>query len=162
MKYLIEIFGQGSNLETLQMVLRGIVIFLLTLLFLRISGRRSFGLRTPMDNIISITLGAVLSRAIVGASPFLPVVATGLVIAVLHRVFGWLVLHSNRFGGFAEGNKILLYEDGNFIDANMRRALVGKEDIMRGIRAAAMTENLEKIDRVYMERNGEITVLKKG
>jgi len=58
------------------MAARSVVVFVITLLLLRISGRRSFGLRTPLDNIISIILAAVLSRAIVGASPFFSMVVS--------------------------------------------------------------------------------------
>jgi len=48
---LIEMFGQGKDLNTLQMSCRGIVVFFIALLLIRISGRRSFGMHTPLDNI---------------------------------------------------------------------------------------------------------------
>ena len=161
MDILIEIFGEGKELSWYQMCSRGVVIFILTLVFLRISGRRSFGLRTPMDNIISITLGAILSRAIVGVSPFLPIIATGLLIALMHRAIGWLIVRHKKIAMILEGNKILLYSDGKFIYKNLRRVQVSEEHIMQGIRKSALTENLEKIDKVYIERNGEISAVKK-
>src|ERR1700733_6885187 len=57
MHLLIEIFGEGKDLTFLQMTARGIVVFFLALLLIRISGRRSFGMHMPLDNIISIMLG---------------------------------------------------------------------------------------------------------
>lgn len=60
-----------------------------------------------------------------------------------------------------EGNKILLFENGNFIENNMTTALVCKEDIMQGIRKSALTEDIARIEKVYMERNGEISAIKK-
>ena len=158
---LIEIFGQGKDLNTLQMSCRGIVVFFIALLLIRISGRRSFGMHTPLDNIISISLGAVLSRAIVGASAFVPVIISCLVIVLLHRFLAWLILRSKRISELVEGNKILLFENGRFIPENINKALVCEEDIMQGIRRTALTDNLNKIDKVYMERNGEISALKK-
>lgn len=161
MNIIQEIFGEGKDLNVLQMSCRSVVVFLIAYLLLRISGRRSFGLRTPLDNIITITLGAVLSRAIVGASPFVPIVVASLVIVLLHRAFAWLTTRSKAFAGFAEGDKILLYSNGKFDRHHMKRALVREEDIMRGVRRAALTDDLEKIDRIYMEQNGEISVVKK-
>lgn len=161
MNLLIEIFGQGKNLTTLQMSCRGIVVFVIAFLLIRISGRRSFGIRTPLDNIIVIVLGATLSRAIVGASAFVPVVITCFLIVCMHRGFGWLISRSNRFAKFVEGNKILLFNKGEFIDDHLKRALLCKEDVMQGVRRSALTEDMEQIDRCYIERNGEVSAIKK-
>lgn len=140
---------------------RGVVVFLYALLLIRISGRRSFGVRTPMDNIIVISLGAILSRGVAGSSPFIPVMVTCLVIVLLHRLFGWLVANNETFSRVTEGNKILLFADGRFIKKNVQKALVCREDIMQGIRKSALTDDLDKIDKVYMERTGEISAIKK-
>ncbi len=161
MNTLIEIFGEGKNLSALQMTSRGIVVFVIAFVLIRISGRRSFGIRTPLDNIIAITLGATLSRAIVGASSFVPVIITCFAIVLLHRGFGWLISHSERFGRFVEGNKILLFSEGKFNDRNMKKALLCKEDVMQGVRKSALTDDMDKIDRCYIERNGEVSALKK-
>jgi uncharacterized membrane protein YcaP (DUF421 family) len=161
MKLIIEVFGQGKDLTILQMSCRGIVVFMITLLLIRISGRRSFGMRTPLDNIIVITLGALLSRAIVGASSFFPVIVCSLVIVCMHRAFGWAMAHNKRFAELVEGKKMLLFEDGQFVKKNLDDALVCKEDVMRDVRKRALTENLERIDKIYFENTGEISPVKK-
>ncbi|MGN6646007.1 MAG: DUF421 domain-containing protein [Cytophaga sp.] len=157
----IEIFGTGKELSPLQMSCRAIVIFIIALVLIRISGRRSFGIKTPLDNIISILLGAILSRAVVGASPFIPIVTACLVLVIIHRFLGWIKIKNTSVGKFVEGSKILLFENGRFIEKNMKRALVCQEDIMQAVRKSALTDHLERIDKVYMERNGEISTIKK-
>jgi uncharacterized membrane protein YcaP (DUF421 family) len=161
MEILRIIFGEGKELTALQMSSRGVVVFFIALIVIRISGRRSFGVRSPLDNIITISLGAVLSRAIVGASDFVPVIVTCFVVVILHRLIGSLIAHSKLFGRFIEGDKIILFENGTFDESNMKRALVCKEDIMQGVRKSAMMEDMTRIDKVYMERNGEISSIKK-
>lgn len=161
MELLTEIFGEGKDLNTVQMCCRGIVVFMIAFLLIRISGRRSFGLRTPLDNIISILLGAILSRAVVGASAFIPVIITSLVIVTLHRLIGWLIVKSKKFASWVEGDKILLYQNGKFIKDDMEKALICEEDTMQGVRKSALTEDLNDIDKIYMERNGDISPLKK-
>jgi len=86
MELLLKIFGESKDLNALQMSSRGVVIFIIAFLLIRISGRRSFGVRTPLDNIITISLGAIMSRAVVGASAFVPVIVCCFVIVFLHRV----------------------------------------------------------------------------
>ena len=136
-------------------------MFLFALVLIRISGRRSFGIRTPLDNIIVILLGTVLGRAIVGASPFLPVIVASLLIVLIHRFFGWLSVHSKLFSRIIVGEKIILFKDGQFIKENMDKALVCEEDVMQGVRKSALTDQLEKIDKIFIERNGEISAVKK-
>jgi uncharacterized membrane protein YcaP (DUF421 family) len=162
MDIFIKIFGEDRQLDTLQMICRGIAVFFIAFVLIRISGRRSFGLRTPLDNVITILLGAILSRVVVGVSPFIPVVATCFVIVVLHRIFGWLVTKYHKtFGHWFEGSIILLYDKDKFKPDNMKRAMVSKEDMLQGIRKSALTEDMEDIEKVYMEKNGEISAIKK-
>jgi len=162
MQTLIHIFGEGKDLTILQMIARGIVVFFIALILLRISRRRSFGLHTPLDNIISIVLGAVLSRAIVGASDFLPVIGACTTIVLLHRIVGWALVRHQKLSRFIQGEKIVLFENETFHSENMGKALVCEEDVLQGMRKSALTEDLQKIERIYSERNGEISTIKKA
>jgi uncharacterized membrane protein YcaP (DUF421 family) len=161
MDTLLKIFGEGKDLNTLNMCSRAFVIFLIALVLIRISGRRSFGVRTALDNIIVVLLGAILSRAVSGASPFVPTVAASLTLVFAHRLAAWSILRSDAVSGLVEGDKIMLFEGGKFIEDNLKKALVCKEDVMQGVRKSALTEDLEKVEKIYIERNGEITLVKK-
>jgi len=161
MEILKTIFGEGKDLDTLQMCARGVVVYMIALVLIRISGRRSFGVKTSLDNIIAILLGAILSRAVVGASQFVPVILCCLVIVCLHRGLSLVIIRFPTVGRWVEGNHILVFEDGHFIDAHLKRGLVAQEDVMEGVRKSALTEDMSKIDKVYLERNGDISPVKK-
>lgn len=140
---------------------RGIVIFIITLILIRISGRRSFALGSSFDVIIAILLGAVLSRAIVGSSPFFPTVIASFVIVIIHRLVAMLSVKSDKLGWLLKGEKILLYKDGQFFRSNMLKALVSEKDIMEGVRQHALCDDLDKAEAIYMERSGRISVVLK-
>lgn len=70
---------------------------------------------------------------------------------LLHR----LITHNQKFGRFVEGQKIELYGDSRLIDDHLKRALICKEDLMQGVRKSALTVNMDQIDKVYIERNGD-------
>ena len=156
-----DLWGNGRSLNALQMSLRGVAVFILALVLFRISGRRSFGIGSPLDNIIVILLGAILSRAVVGASPFIPVMVTCTIIVLLHRIVSWLKAKSDRFSKFVEGEKIILFKDGNFIQHNLNRAQLNKEDIMQEVRKTALTNDLCTISEIFIERSGHIGIVKK-
>ena len=85
--------------------------------------------------------------------PFQPVLVVCLLISALYCLLGWLVSAYPAFADFVEGDKILLYSNGQFIGKNLRRTQVCRE--------GALTDGLKQIDRLYMERKGEISALKK-
>lgn len=156
-----ELFGHGKNLNALQMSCRGVVTFFLALVLIRIAGRRSFGMKSAFDNIIALLLGAVLSRAVVGASPFIPTTCTCTVIAILHRGFAWLSIHSKVIGTLVKGNKILIYENGQEKEKNMKRSLVSDNDLKEELRLKMNADTLDDVKTVYMERNGELSFIEK-
>ena len=57
--------------------------------------------------------------------------------------------------------KILLFERGHFLKKNMNKAQVCQEDILQGVRKSALTSDLSEIEQIYIERNGEISAIKK-
>ena len=162
METLRQLLGQGEHLTILQMSLRGALFFIYCLALIRLSGRRSFGLRNPLDNIIAILLGAIMSRAVVGASPLLPVASCSLVVALLHRAISWLTRRFRWFSRIVEGNKIIVFQDGEMNRQNLVKGLISEEDVMQGVRKSALTNDLSTIDKVYLERNGEISAIKKN
>src|SRR5471030_2212622 len=103
MDALIAVFGSGQDLDSLQMAARAAAAFIGALVCIRISGRRSFGQRSPCDSVVVILLGATLSRAIVGASPFVATVLSSLVIVACHRLLALACVRSSRFERLVDG-----------------------------------------------------------
>jgi uncharacterized membrane protein YcaP (DUF421 family) len=159
--FLYRAFGEGKDLEWWQMLDRAIVIFLLAIFLLRLSGRRSFGMKSPLDNTIVILLGATLSRALVGVSPFIPTVVACLGLVLLHRAFAWISLRSHTFGRLIKGKAIPVYKDGKFDQDNMRRSLISESDIREGLRKSLNTENLDRVDTILLERGGSLSIIEK-
>jgi len=54
MQTINELFGQGFNLNILQMTLRAIVIFFIALILIRYTGMRMFGIKSAFDICVTI------------------------------------------------------------------------------------------------------------
>jgi uncharacterized membrane protein YcaP (DUF421 family) len=158
---IIELFGEGKDLTPIQMSLRAIVIFIMALIFIRVSGSRSFGIKTPFDNVINILLGAILSRAVVGASPFIATVCASFSIVLIHRIFAWICVYNNFFGKLVKGEPKILYKDGTLIIKNMKHCSVSEKDLTEAIRIKAGKNSLSDIKQACLERNGEISIVPK-
>jgi uncharacterized membrane protein YcaP (DUF421 family) len=161
MDTLINLFGEGKDLTALQAALRALIVFAGTLVCIRISGRRSFGQRSPFDYVVAILLGATLSRVIVGASPVIPTVAGALALVVLHRVFAWACVHSPALERFAGGVEREIYRDGRFDEAQLSAALITRHDVLEAARQRLGELDLARVQSAILERNGEISMIKK-
>jgi len=155
-----ELFGNGDDLTVEQMALRAGVIFFFTLWLVRISGRRSFAQHGTFDVCVIVLLGAILSRAVVGASPFWSSVAAATVIAVLHRLVALASIRWNWVEDLVNGHAIVLVRSGRIDEQALRNALVTREDLERSMREQIKTSDLAQVHRALLEKNGHITILK--
>jgi uncharacterized membrane protein YcaP (DUF421 family) len=161
MNLIEQLIGTGKELTISQMAIRTVFVFLFSLFLIRIAGKRSFGMRMPLDNVLTILLGAILSRAIVGASPFLPILCSALVLTLLYRIFGGLAFHNKWIGKMVKGSSQVLYTDKKLMEDNMKKSMITHHDLMEGVRINSNVDSLDKVETVYEERNGEISVIKK-
>lgn len=156
-----DLTHEDNNLSMLQMSCRAVILFFVTLFIIRISGMRAFGRKSAFDAIIVIMLGAVLSRAVVGANPFFPTVTAGLVFGIIHRFMGWLSVKSDAFGILVKGRSKCLYEKGKFNHSKMLFTGVSTKDIMEAVHSQLNTDSLDDVKQIFMERTGEISIIKK-
>jgi uncharacterized membrane protein YcaP (DUF421 family) len=151
------LFGSGSDLDGLQMVDRGIAVFVLALLMVRMAGRRSFGQHRPFDACATVLLGSVLSRAVVGASPFWPTMLSGVAIVAMHRLIGMASVRWPAFERLVSGDKRELVKDGMRDAHEMGRALITGRDLDEAVRAKTGDER-SPLARAVLERDGRLTI----
>ncbi|MFM0179054.1 MULTISPECIES: DUF421 domain-containing protein [Paraburkholderia] len=161
MQILIAVFGEGKDISSLQMAMRAAATFFAALVFIRISGRRSFGQRSPFDYVVAILLGATLSRAIVGASPVVPTLVASLVIVLVHRALAWACIRSRALESLVVGVEREVYRDGRFNEREMLAALITRTDVLETVRQELGSDALDRVKSAILERNGEISIIRK-
>ncbi len=158
MQDLRQLIDASNDLSVAAMAIRALIVFCFTLIFLRVAGRRSFGQRSAFDLCITVLLGAILSRAIVGASSMPPTLAAGAVLVLLHRLIGMLVTRWAWLDDLISGTERLLVRDGRKDPHQMRAGLISDRDIDVALRKKADGATLDHVARAVLERNGEITI----
>jgi uncharacterized membrane protein YcaP (DUF421 family) len=156
-----ELFGRGEDLTALQMAVRSFIMFFIALALIRLGGMRIFGKKTAFDNILVIMLGAILARGVVGASPFFSAVAAAAVMVVIHKILAFLAMKHVWVGMVVKGYRRSLYKNGQFNLKNMRITSISKDDLMEGVRIEINSDNLDEVKEVHIEKNGQISVVKK-
>lgn len=158
-----DLIGEGDAQLTLaQILLRTFIVCILTVALIRLSDRRAYSLLSPFDNVIIFLQAAILGRILLDPHvQFMPSLAGAALISILHRCFAWLAMRSDFFGHLLKGKTIMLIKDGKYIEKNMRKASVSKEDLHETLRKAGGTDDVDKVKFAHMERDGNISVVKK-
>jgi uncharacterized membrane protein YcaP (DUF421 family) len=149
------------DLTFIQISLRGIIVFLVTLVAMRLGHKRSLSRKTPFDAVLLVILAAVLSRAINGSAAFFATLGGGVVLVVLHRLFAHLAYYSHGFGILVKGKPDTIVRDGECDFEMMRRNHVSTHDLEEDMRLDAHTDDLSKIRLARVERSGDISFIKK-
>lgn len=156
------LFGEGKVLNALQMGDRAFAMFFITLLLIRIAGIRAFAQKSAFDMIIVIMLGAILSRAVTGASSFFPTVTAGAILAIVHRLLALASIYNDTIGAIVKGNKIILFKNNKIIKKNMINCSVSYKDIEEEVRLILNETTMDNVEEIFMERSGKISVIKKS
>lgn len=156
---LTNIWGVNNEIGILEIMARAAVMFVIMLIMIRLSGMRSFGKGDVFDNILTILLGAVLARGIVGATPFLSAVAGGVTIMLIHGLLSSLSFWDRWVGKVVKGKWLCLYKDGEFNWENMKTANITKHDIEEQLRIRLHTNSLDDVKEIFFERTGMISFI---
>lgn len=158
---LTQWWGIKENIGPVEIAARSAVMFVIALVLLRVAGMRPFGKGESFDKIITFLIGAILSRGVVGATPFVSTVVSMIVILLIHKLLSRFSLYSKWFGDVVKGKKTLLYQNGAFHQPNLKKTEISQNDIMEDLRLSIQANNLETIKEIYLERTGEISFVKK-
>jgi len=162
-QFVESLLGLGlepKELTSLQVSIRGVVVFVATLIMVRLSSKRSLAEKTAFDAALIVVVASVLARAINGSAPFFPTLVVGFVLVILHRLLALGAYFSHAFGILIKGKPVVLVENGKLQRKNMRLNHISEHDLEEDMRLDAATEDLSKIRVARVERSGDISFIK--
>lgn len=151
---------EPKDLTFLQISFRGIIVFVVTLVMVRLSSKRSLAEKTAFDAVLLVIIASVLARAINGSAAFWPTLGSGFVLVGLHRLLAVVAYYSHDFGILVKGKAVVLVENGELRCKNMRINHISEHDLEEDMRLDAATDDLSKIKVARVERSGDISFIK--
>jgi len=137
---------------------RALVGFIAAWALFKLGKKRFLRQGSAFDAVIAIIVGAVLGRGIAEGDSFFPALAAGAVIIAAHWVFARLAHESPLWSRMIEGHERILMRDGVLDRRQMRQALVSEDDIVQALRLRTGQNDLGRVEAVWQERNGEISL----
>jgi len=161
---LSQVLGLGlepKDLTFLQISVRGIIVLIATLGMVRLAQKRFLARINALDAILSLVLASMLARAVNGSSAFFPTIGAGFVLVLFHRFIAYLAFRWEWFGDCLKGREDVLVDHGHFQEKNLQKNHITEKDLLEELRLNGNLEDLQKVKRAFIERSGEISVVKR-
>ncbi|GEO91852.1 DUF421 domain-containing protein [Kocuria flava] len=147
--------------HALAVVASAVGIYLAFLVLVRLFGQRVLSGMSTFDVVITVMLGAVAGRVVIGHPPTLAAGVLGLgTLFVLEAAFGRL-RSGVRGAAVVNGRALLLMAGAEVLEANLRRAHVVEAELFGALRRAGV-RSPEEVACVVFEPSGAISVLRRG
>ena len=144
----------------MDLVLRAAFVFGFILLLTRVIGKRELSRLEPFDLVLLIVLGDALQQGLTQDDYSLTgaVLVVGT-IALLQVLVSWLNYRFPRARPIFEGEPIVIVQDGNVIERNLKRERLTVEEIAEEARQQQIA-HLSEVRFAVLETSGTISFIK--
>jgi uncharacterized membrane protein YcaP (DUF421 family) len=146
----------------MDLVLRAIVLFAFVYGLTRVIGRRELSSLEPFDLILLIVLGDAIQQGL--TQDDYSVTGAVLVIgtlALLQVFTSVLSFHFKRLRPILQGEPVIVVEDGEPLEKNLRRERLTVEEVAAQARLQQI-ESLADVKWAVLETSGQISFIKKS
>ncbi len=144
-----------------EFVVRGMVVYVFLLVFLRLTGKRQTGQYAPFDLVLLLVLSnAVQNSMNAGDNSLVGGLISALTLIGCHVVLAQLTFRSPWLARWVDGTPQVLVDKGQVNERLMRKELITADDLGAALRASGCLA-LHEVERATIETNGQITVVLK-
>jgi uncharacterized membrane protein YcaP (DUF421 family) len=156
------IFFWGGWEPILRIVTVGTLTYFGIILILRVSGKRTLASMNAFDFIITITMGSAFGRILTAKSVSLAESLTAFLLLVcLQYLIAYLEVKSKFFHRLITSQPALLYYNGAFIEKNLRRERIRRNDLLGAVRKKKFAD-LNEVEAIIMETDGSFSIIRKS
>ncbi len=143
----------------LELMISAVIAYSVLILYVRLVGLRSFSQLTALDFAVTVAIGTTLASTIL---PSKPTMNEGLFLLGVFLFIQWVVSVCRRkipfFQKIVENQPVLLMENGQFLEDNIKKTNMTKDDLIAKLREANVFK-LSEVRAVVFESTGDVSVL---
>jgi uncharacterized membrane protein YcaP (DUF421 family) len=145
----------------MDIVLRATFAYLFLVFLLRVVGRRELSSMEPSDLVLLVVIGDLIQNGVTQTDDSM----TGVVLAVTTFALlavgtSYVVFKSRRAQSVIEGEPLIIVQDGEPIERNLRGERLTLDEVMEQARADQI-ESLDEVKWAVLERTGQISFIKR-
>ncbi len=158
-KTLLGLDLDPQDLSLMHVSLRAVIVFIASLIIVRVGDRRFLAKMSAVDVILGFVLASMLARAVNGSAAFFPTLGGAFVMILLHRAFVIGAFHSRTFDNLVKGREKLIVDKGRVLPEVMRSHRITENDLLEEMRQEGNVDSLDKVKCAVVERSGRISVV---
>jgi uncharacterized membrane protein YcaP (DUF421 family) len=153
---------QDVDLESvLRVLITAAAAYLVLIVVLRLTGKRTLSKWNSFDFIVTIALGSVLATVILAKDvPLLEGILALAALVGLQLVLTWSAVRLGWLDRLIKARPALLLHRGELCLETMRRERVSEPEIYAALRSHGVTD-LEEVEAVVLETDGTFSVLER-
>lgn len=147
----------------METILRGVAIYVILLVIIRLSGRRTLAEMTPFDFVLLLIVAETTQQALLGDD--FSITNAALLIVTLFTLdiaLSHIKARRRGIGLLIDGTPTILVRHGHLEERAMRRARVTRDDVLAAARIQQGLERLDQIKYAVLEISGEISIIPKS
>jgi uncharacterized membrane protein YcaP (DUF421 family) len=143
----------------MDIVLRAFVAYVFIVFLMRVVGKRELSSMEPSDIILLVVIGDLVQNGVTQSDYSV----TGIVLAAgtigfLATTTAFLTYRSRRIRSVVEGEPVILVQNGETIDRNLRNERLTLDELMEQARLQQI-ESLDQVKWAVLEKNGSISFI---
>jgi uncharacterized membrane protein YcaP (DUF421 family) len=144
----------------METVVRTVVVYLILLVLIRLTGRRTLAQLSAFDFVVLLIVGGTTQRALLGQDySVINAMLVVVTLLLLDVVFSLIERDSSLFAKLVNGVPMILVEDGRLLRARLHKARLTEADVLAAARRSRGIERLADIKYAILEASGEISVI---
>jgi uncharacterized membrane protein YcaP (DUF421 family) len=144
----------------MDLVVRGIAVYVFLLIIFRVSGKRSLRTATTFDFVMLLIIAETTQQALIGDDASVTGAFLLIVVLVGSDIMLSLIKRSfPRLDRLVEGQPLVILRNGVPLTARMHVERVDAEDILSAAREQQGIERLQDIKCAVLERSGAISIV---
>jgi uncharacterized membrane protein YcaP (DUF421 family) len=152
------LLGQTPPEFLLEVFIRALIIYILTIIVMRWLGKRMNGQLTIVELAVMIVMGATISVPMqIPDRGLLQGFVVLLCILVFLRGVNWIAFHSPKFEKLLQGEASILVKDGVLDLKELSRTKITQQQVFEILRSKKIFQ-LGKVKRMYLEACGIFSV----
>ena len=155
-----SIFIHDTNWEfAAEIVVRCVCMFIMIILFLRLTGKRGVRQLSVFELAIILSLGSIAGDPMFTEDlPLIQALLIMSVIIMMYRLTTWLMMKYQPFEDLLEGKSLYIVEDGVLVLEKIKRGKMSHDEFFAEMRQQGI-EHLGQVRAGLLESDGKFSIL---